>query len=284
MRRTFGWIVLVLAIGALALAFPEVTGADEKPATAPAAARPATRTYQVALASGAVTVDGVLDDATWQRPPTFTLDYETSPGDNVAPPVATEMWIAYDRGHLYVAVRAHDPEPGKIRARLRDRDDAFDDDFVGVVLDTFDDQRRAFEFFVNPLGVQMDLSQNDVTGNEDQSWDALWDSAGRVTAEGYEAEMAIPFSSLRFPKSAAPQTWGIDALRIWPRDLRRRLGLNPQPRGANCYLCNEAKLAGLEGIAPGRNLELDPTATANATERRAPGGATSTATARGSRG
>jgi hypothetical protein len=218
------------------------------------------------VATGAdepVQVDGSLDEAAWSGAPTFTLDYETYPGDNVAPPVVTEFWITHDEGRLYVGVRAHDPEPAKIRARLRDRDSAFQDDFVGVVLDTFNDGRRAFEFFVNPLGVQMDLVQNDVTGNEDESWDTLWDSAGRVTSEGYEVEMAIPFSSLRFTRGDGPKTWGIDAIRIWPRDQRRRIGLNALPRGRNCYLCYASKLHGFAGVSPGRNLEIDPTLTAN---------------------
>src|SRR5262249_19724817 len=136
--------------------------------------------------------------------------------------------------------------------------------FVGVVLDTFNDERRAFEFFVNPLGVQMDLSQNDVTGKEDESWDAIWNSAGHVTETGYEVEFSVPFSSLRFSPTPG-QLWGIDALRIWPRDQRYRIGLNKLPRGKNCYLCNESKLQGFGGIKPGRNLEFDPTFTGHNT-------------------
>src|SRR5581483_3708492 len=186
-------------------------------------------------------------------------------GDSVPATARTEMWLTYDHHALYVAVRAQDPQPRQVLARLRDRDNAFQDDFVGVVLDTFDDEHRAFEFFVNPLGVQMDLTQNDVTNNEDSSWDAIWDSAGRLTATGYEVEMAIPFSSLRFPRTAGPQVWGIDAVRIWPRDQRRKLELVPIDRGHNCTLCQEAKLVGLEGIAPGRNVELDPTVTSEST-------------------
>jgi hypothetical protein len=69
----------------------------------------------------------------------------------------------------------------------------------GVVLDTFNDERRAFEFFVNPLGVQMDVLKDDVSCREDAAWDAIWSSAGRVTATGYVIEMAIPIYSLRFP-------------------------------------------------------------------------------------
>jgi len=234
---------------------------DASAAPAPAAPRP---TFHIERRQGEVHVDGNLDDAAWQGAPIFTLDYETYPADNVTAPVQTEVWITYDDSNLYVAARAHDPHPEQIRARMRDRDNAFQDDFVGLVFDTFNDERRAFEFFINPLGVQMDLSMNDVTGNEDSSWDTIWASAGRVTEGGYEVEAAIPFSSLRFPRTAGgAQTWGIDALRIFPRDQRTRIGLNPQVRGRNCYLCQESKLAGFEGITPGRNIELDPTVTAN---------------------
>lgn len=226
------------------------------------------RTFQVQATSDEMKIDGNLEEAVWQGPPTFTLDYETNPGDNTPAPVKTEMWITYDHSRVYVGARAHDPHPESIRARLTDRDRAFQDDFIGVVLDTFNDERRAFEFFVNPFGVQMDLSQNDVTGNEDESWDAIWESAGHVTSGGYEVEIAVPFSSLRFPKNEGKGTWGIDALRNYPRDQRYRIGLNRLPRGRNCYLCSESKLYGFENIKPGRNLEFDTTLTGHQTNQR----------------
>ncbi len=237
-------------------------------------AEPRRPTYRVERAAEPVKVDAMLDEAAWQRPATFELAYETRPGENVPPPVRTEGWITYDERNLYVAFKAYDVEPQKVRARITDRDRAFQDDFVGVVLDTFNEERRAFEFFVNPLGVQMDLTQNEITGNEDDSWDALWHSSGRITEEGYVVEMAIPFSSLRFPRAAGTQTWGIDAVRIWPREQRVRIGLNPLARGSNCYLCQASKLEGFEGITPGRNLEFDPTVTATRTDARqgSPGG------------
>jgi Domain of unknown function (DUF5916)/Carbohydrate family 9 binding domain-like len=226
------------------------------------------KTFELRPTTGVVKIDGVLDETVWKSAPTFTLDYETSPGDNTPAPVKTEMWITYDNSRFIIAVRAYDPHPSEVRARLTDRDRAYQDDFVGVILDTFNDERRAFEFFVNPFGVQMDLSQNDITGNEDDSWDAIWASAGHLTATGYEVEFAIPFSSLRFPPANGPQTWGIDALRIYPRDQRYRMGLNRLPRGRNCYLCNESKLRGLDGVKPGRNLELDPTLTGHRSDQR----------------
>lgn len=219
--------------------------------------------YRVTRLTDAIRVDGRLDESTYTAPPTFELAYETRPAENKEAPVRTEVWITYDSSNLYAAFRAHDPDPRQIRARYSDRDNAFGDDFVGVVLDTFNDQRRAFEFFANPLGVQMDLTQNEMTGNEDSSWDAIWDSAGRITATGYEVEMRIPFSSLRFPSAGGEMTWGIDAVRMWPRNQQYRLGLNPQQRGSNCYLCQAASLAGIAGVSPARSIELNPTVTAS---------------------
>ncbi len=210
-----------------------------------------------------VVVDGVLDEAAWNRATRLTLDYETSPGENVEPPVATVALLMEDGERLLVAFDARDPDPGKIRAFLRDRDSAYADDFVGIVLDTFNDERRAFEFFVNPLGVQMDLTNDDIHQTEDDSWDAIWDSAGRITDSGYVVEMAIPFSQLRFPRVDGPQTWGIDALRVYPREHRYRIGSNPLDRDVNCYLCQFAKLRGLDDAQPASDYEVTPTLTAS---------------------
>lgn len=227
-----------------------------------------TRRYRVERAEGPIRVDGTLDDAAWSGTPTFELSYETRPAENGPAPVRTEVWITYDASNLYAAFRAHDPDPSQIRARYSDRDNAFGDDVVGIVLDTFNDQRRAFEFFVNPLGVQMDLTQNEMTGNEDSSWDAIWDSAGRITATGFEVEIRIPYSSLRFPSTSGEMTWGIDALRLYPRTQGYRIGLNPLARGNNCYLCQAAKLVGITGARPARSIELHPTITASQTSVR----------------
>ena len=226
--------------------------------------------YRVDRTAESIRVDGVLDDGPWSGAPAFELTYETRPAENEKAPVRTEVWITYDDANLYAAFRAHDPDPAQIRARYSDRDTAWTDDFVGLVLDTFDDQRRAFEFFVNPLGVQMDLTQNEMTGNEDASWDAIWESAGRITASGYEVEMRIPFTSLRFPSTAGEMTWGVDALRKYPRDQVYRFGLNPLGRGNNCYLCQIASLAGIGGVAPARSIEIQPTLTSSMTGVREP--------------
>ena len=249
----------------VALAAPVELAAPAEPAERVEPARP--RLSVSRIADDTVRVDGVLDDAGWQGEG-HTIPYETQPGDNLPAKAETRFWIAYDQNHLYVAYRATDPEPLAVRAGLRDRDRAYQDDWVGIVVDSFNDERRGFEFLVNPFGVQMDLSRNDNTGEEDDSWDALWYSAGRLTETGYDVEIRIPFSSLRFPASDDPMTWGLDVWRNYPREKRYLFGWAPGKRGANCYLCRIGKMDGIEGVSPSRNLEFDPTVTASANERR----------------
>ena len=210
-----------------------------------------------------ISIDGVMDEPAWSDAIAIPVNIETRPGENTPAPVDTVAYIIEDGQSLYVAFDARDPEPHLIRAFLRDRDSAWNDDFVGIVIDTYGDERRAFEFFVNPLGVQMDLTNDDVNKNEDASWDAIWDSAGKIGDDGYVVEIEIPLSQLRFPRVEDKQTWGIDLLRFYPREHRYRLSNNPQDRSVNCYLCQLTKLQGLEGTEPGRDLEVVPTLTAS---------------------
>ena len=229
----------------------------------------ARRSFKIARASAPISIDGTIREDEWRGVTPITLDWETNPGDNVPAPVRSEAFLTYDLNNLYVAFRAFDPDPAAVRAHLTDRDRAFQDDFIGIVVDTFNDERRAFEFFVNPLGVQMDLVNNDVGGDEDDSWDAIWNSAGKIHADRWEVELAVPFSALRFRASAGEQTWGLDMVRIYPRSKRHRIGLNPLDKNKNCYVCQFAKLTGFTGITPGRDIELDPTITAHRTDQSA---------------
>ena len=110
------------------------------------------------------------------------------------------------------------------------------------------DARYGYEFFVNPLGVQMDLTQDDVVGNEDDSWDAIWDSAGRIGDQGFTVEIAIPLSQLRFARTTGDRVWGLDVLRFYPRSTRHRISNNALERGRNCYMCQFQKFSGLAGV------------------------------------
>ena len=229
---------------------------------------------EVPRAETPIEVDGRLDESAWASALMLPLPWEIDPRENAPAPVETELLVTYDADAVYFGFRASDPEPERIRARLTDRDEAFDDDWVGVILDTFDDRRRAFEFFVNPLGVQMDLVRNEVGGGEDSSWDAIWTSAGRITPDGYTVEMAIPFTSLRFQGGSGPQTWGIFGFRSWPRSLRHQITSTRIDRDVDCFLCQAQRIRGFAGAEPGKNLEVTPTVTAGLTQEREsfPGG------------
>lgn len=251
--------IFAVALGLCLVAAPTWASVDELPRIA-----------------GAFSIDGKLDEAAWRSALRIDLAIETDPGENLDAPVATRAFLIEDGENLYVAFEAEDPDPTRIRAHLRDRDAAWGDDHVGIILDTYNDGRRAFEFHANPLGVQMDKTLDDTAGanssNFDDSWDAIWDSAGRITSSGYVVEMRIPLSQLRFPDVTGTKTWGYSLRRVYPRDRTYRFANHERDRNRNCFLCQVTKLSGLDGSRPGRDLEIVPTLTASQNENtEAPG-------------
>jgi hypothetical protein len=227
--------------------------------------------YIVTGAASPVKIDGVLDEAAWQEALKVPLPFEWTPGDNTPAPVQSECLITFSKTDLLIGFRCFDPEPQKVRAHLMNRDALATfllDDYVIVVMDTFNDERRAFQFRVNPLGVQADAIYSESEGYEDFSWDAIWKSKGRITDFGYVVEMAIPFNQLRFPHDREKQTWGFSLARSYPRKVRYRLGAHKSDRNRRCYLCQAVKIHGFVGMSPGKNLEFDPTLTARRTDEK----------------
>jgi hypothetical protein len=256
----------LLVAATLSAALPSLaSGAQDQPQRDLA---PAAR-FDVVKASVPIKIDGVLDEAAWAAAAVIPLPFEWTPGDNVPAPVKTECLVTYDLRNLYVAFRCFDPEPRKIRAHLMDRDDTDTlilDDHVSFMVDSFNDERRAFQFRVNPMSVQADANFSESEGYEDFSWDAIWDAKARITDWGWAVEVAIPLSQLRFHESEGLKTWGFEAERSWPRDARHRLISHVRSRNVNCVLCQFNKLTGFEGVTAGRNIELDPTFTASRTD------------------
>jgi hypothetical protein len=185
---------------------------------------------------------------------------QRNPHDGAPVSQPTEAYLGYDQKNLYVVFVCFDV-PGKVRGHKARREDVTDDDTVEVMLDTFHDRRRAYAFQINPLGVQWDAiwseaPHEEVGGNFDTSWDTVWYSQGSLTPEGYVAWMAIPFKSMRFP-SDREQAWGIILYRgivrenedsFWPQISQRFEG----------RLAQASTVSGLEGISPGRNVQLIP--------------------------
>jgi hypothetical protein len=221
-----------------------------------------TAPIQIHRTSERITVDGDLSDPGWKGAAVVDRFYETSPGDNVEPQVKTTAYVTYDDKFFYIGVKCDDPEPGKIRAPYVDRDNVLGtDDNIAVFLDTRNDHRSAFELRVNPRGVQGDAIFNDASGNEDFSPDFFYDTAAKLTAEGWQAEYRIPFSSLRYPK-ADPQTWGILIWRNYPRAFRYAYHSSRIPRGASCLVCFTREMTGLTGLPGGGHVVAAPYFTA----------------------
>lgn len=260
-RRLFRTAALLATI-----AYTALTASQEPPA--PVAAASASLP-QLPRSTAEVKIDGVLDDPIWKDALVVELTTETGPGENVPASVETHAYLVEDGTRLLIAFDARDPDPKSIRAYLRDRDRAFNDDFVGIVIDSFGDKRYAYEFFANALGVQMDLTNDDVSQRESESWDAIWDSAGTINDKGFAVEMAIPLSQLRFRNTAGERVWGVDVLRFRPRGDRQRMSNNRLERGKNCYLCQFSQIRGLAGVEAGKNLEIVPSLTAARSESRA---------------
>ena len=215
-------------------------------------------------------IDGQIDQGEWSQATRIPVNIETNPNDNVPAEVEAQALLMEDGEVLYVAFIALDPDPDQIRAFYRDRDSMWNDDWVAIILDTFNDERRAFEFFANPYGVQADAIQDDVNGDEDRSWNAIWDSAGQINQDGYVVEMAIPMKQLRFTPNENNQTWGIDLVRFYPRDRDTRIANNPRDRNIACYICQISKADGFANLTRSRNLEIIPTVTSTSVENRNP--------------
>ena len=223
-------------------------------------------------------VDGLLDESVWGQASLLTGFSQFSPLEGRPAEDSTQVLIWYSESAIHFGIRAFAPT-GTIRATLADRDKIDNDDYIQILLDTFNDRRQALTFGVNPLGTQADGIRNEGGsiirvggsgggggGNQvgfarglDLSPDFVYDSKGRLTDYGYEVEVRIPFKSFRF-QSRAAQDWGIN---VWRRSM-------PASYSRNCtsfrYRRGRASRAG-----SGPSL-LDRSGTCGPTGPGAPGG------------
>src|SRR6266576_4504638 len=210
-------------------------------------------------------IDGKLDDEIWKHATVLKDFYQVQPGDNIAPSKPTEVMLGYDSKFIYVAFHCYD-EPDKVRATIPKRDDIWNDDYVGILFDTFNDGRKAYEFDFSPLGIQADGIWTDGQG-EDFNPDVVMESKGLVTSDGWTVEAAIPFKSLRYV-AGKDKLWGAH---FWRRIKRFNNELDmwmPINRDISSWLAQEGHLAGLEGISTERTLELIPSLTLSETGKR----------------
>jgi hypothetical protein len=206
-------------------------------------------------AATAIKLDGAFTEDIWEQIPAISDFRQRDPKDGAPPTFATDVKVAYDGSNLYVAVRAHDPEPARIVGLRTRRDTESSSDWLKVIVDSFHDRRTAFEFGVNPAGVKEDRAwSND--GNDDSGWDAVWDVAVSRDAEGWRAEFRIPFSQLRFHPSDNA-TFGFAVI----RQIGRLNETDTWPlisKSANGFVSNFGDLTNLKVGRTPKRLELVP--------------------------
>ena len=228
-------------------------------------------------------IDGRLDDEVWRNAVRVTEFVQEQPLEGAPASEETEAWISYDSQNLYLAFHAHYEDPGIMRATRVDRDRAFRDDKITVYFDPFLDQQRAYAFSVNGYNVQGDEIINARGGGGggrggrggggggfrrsgipwgDDSWDALFDSGAQIVGDGFTAEMAIPFKSLRYPRRErdVPHRWAFQIV----REIRHKdenAVWAPISRGVSGFLPQMGLLEGMTNLSTSRNLEIMPVAT-----------------------
>ncbi len=221
-------------------------------------------TLSIRRAVGDIALDGDLSDAGWKGADPITTWFETNVGDNVEPQVKNRAWLTYDDKFFYAGFEFEDPNPKAIRAPLGDHDGTpSTTDYAGVIIDGMNDGKTAQMFLANLNGTEYDAITNDATG-EDNSPDYFWEAAGKRTVTGWNLEIRIPLTSLRYAEGgdpASPRTWGIILYRNYPRDRRYQFFTARLPRDVNCFVCNYNKVTGLEGLPKGGHLVVAPYAT-----------------------
>ena len=212
-----------------------------------------------------IQVDGRLDEPVWARAAILNGFSLYFPADGRPAPDSTEVRVWYSSDAMYFGIRAF-AEPGTVAATLADRDRIGSDDNVEIHLDTFHERNRAFVFIVNPLGVQADGTKSEGggfipgsnvgPGQNDLSADFIWQSRGQVTPAGYEVEVRIPFSSLRYANTPA-QTWGLQIDRHVQRNGYEETW-TPARRASASFITQAGTLEGLTGLRHGQIVELNP--------------------------
>ncbi|MFM8449394.1 MAG: DUF5916 domain-containing protein [Haliscomenobacter sp.] len=215
---------------------------------------PQKKQLQAIRISTPIDIDGTLSEDAWQTalPATDFTTLEPNPG--LPASQRTEVRVLYDNTGIYVGAFCHDTDPAGIKKELSERDETRNTDWFGLFFDPYLSGINALGFLVTPTGVQGDFkfTQN----GDDGTWDAVWESAARITEDGWIAEIKIPFSALRFPEEEV-QTWHVN----FARDLRRSQELsfwNPIDPAVAGMVNQSGILTGITGIRAPFRLQATP--------------------------
>jgi hypothetical protein len=198
-------------------------------------------------------IDGVLDEAAWQEAASIDDFHQIQPTEYADPSEPTVVYLMYDDDALYIGAKLYDSEPDQVTARiLRQGSEVFGDDWFSVVIDPFYDRRSGYRFQTNPNGLRQEaLFQN--VSDEQWDWSGIWYAAASIDAEGWTAEIAIPYKTLSF--DPANDTWGINFRRAIARRDERMGWVS---RNRNTDPSTSGIAVGFEGLQQGVGLDVIP--------------------------
>ena len=207
-----------------------------------------------------VKIDGDLDEAVWKNVPVADKFIALRPTPFRAENIdnATQVYFLYSDEGIYIGGYCHEKNKDSIASELVGRDGFGNNDFVGVIFDTYYDKLNGFEYFVTPLGEQFDAKQAPNTNgdSEDFGWNAVWQSAAKIHADGWSFEMFLPYSAIRFGKNKM-QDWGLNIVRKRQKSGEQLFWQSIDPN-VNGFLTQEGLITGLENIKPPLRLQFSP--------------------------
>ena len=219
--------------------------------------------------NGGSKIDGLLDEEFWKKAPRSGDFIQFQPDEGDPATESTFVRVAYDDEALYVGMEMYDSEADKIISRLTRRDRWVEADLVNLIIDSHHDHQTAYAFTVYASGTQKDeYYYND--NWSDYNWDAVWESATKITDYGWTAELKIPFHCLRFACEENP-VWGI----YFSRRISRKNELDRWiyiPESASGFVSHFGHLKGLKNLTPPKRLEILPYVVSyEETEAKSPG-------------
>ncbi|MEO7984391.1 MAG: DUF5916 domain-containing protein, partial [Bacteroidota bacterium] len=207
-----------------------------------------------------IKLDGLINEIAWKEGSTALgyTEMRPTPFRIEDPANKTEVYMLYNDEGIYVGGYCHEKTKDSISTELNGRDGFGNNDWIGVVFDTYNDKINGFEYFVTPLGEQMDakVSPNQNGNSEDFSWSAVWKSSAVIHEDGWSFEMFIPFSAIRFSKKNI-QDWGLNIMRRRQK-TGQQVFWNPLDPNVNGFLTQGGLWTGLENIKPPLRLQFSP--------------------------
>jgi hypothetical protein len=246
---------LLAGMSALLL-FPAVASSQEAPRAAVTSVAPPKPAAAAARREGAIHIDGRMDEEAWQAATPITEFTQLDPNEGQPASERTEARVLFDGEALYVGIRMHDSDASAIQSQLARRDEGVDGDLVELMIDSYHDHLTGYLFRLTPAGARRDVA---ITGggNQDGSWDAVWEGRSTVDADGWTAEFRIPLSQLRYDPRQEDHVWGLQIGRKIARKAEISFwSFTPKTEQGGVH--RYGHLTGLGQLPSPRRLEIAP--------------------------